>query len=579
MFFTIYSLIKNIKEFHFHIFLNLLVILIASIFEAISIATLFPLLENFSFSNNSNFLSRVVNEIFLFINIPLIFINLFIFFIVINLLKYIFVMFQQFYNRYISSRLVNKFRVYLLSNLVDENLENFKSKKIGDLTSTLTISAQNAGGMIEYVLLSLKSIIFLFAYLFLSLYLSTFFTLIILSTVVIFYFFLIPLFKSANALGTKEKNLLDQMHSFLNDQFLGFRVLKAFNIEDKSKNNFKIISNEYAKNDVRLVVNKIFSYGIFEPLIFLTVSLSLIITYINFDFNISNILIVLLIFSQIIPNLKNLNSNLITIKQLLPHYKSIEKFYKKESHKIQDGLNKSKFNFTNNLNIKNLSFKYNKSDIIFKDLEISIQQNNFIGVVGVSGSGKSTFLDIILGILHPTSGIFVDSLNESHKTLRGLSNEIAFVDQNIFLFNDTIMNNICLNKHYSKESIFDVLKLLNLEDSIKSLPKGLNSIIGDSGINLSIGQKQRLTLARAILTKPKILVLDEFTSALDKQNKTSIVNLIYKLSKNITVICATHDLDILENCDKVILFEKNKQVKIDTFTNLKKHSDLFKNLL
>ena len=200
-------------------------------------------------------------------------------------------------------------------------------------------------------------------------------------------------------------------------------------------------------------------------------------------------------------------------------------------------------------------------------------------MVGVSGSGKSTFLDIILGILQPTSGEFIDSLNNSHKTLRGLKNEIAFVDQNIFLFNDTIMNNICLNKQYNKESIYNVLQLLNLDNVIKNLPQGLETIIGDTGVNLSIGQKQRLTLARAILKNPKILVLDEFTSALDKKNKVAIVDLIHKLNKNITVICATHDLEILENCDKIILFEKNLPIKVDTFDNLRSSSDLFKNLI
>lgn len=488
-------------------------------------------------------------------------------------------MFQQFYNRYLSSRLVNKFRKHILGSLINKELENFKTNKIGDLTSTITISAQNAGGLIEYILLSLKSIIFLFAYLILSLYLSVYFTLLIILIVIIFYLFLIPLFKKAHNLGNNEKKLLDKMHSFLNDQFLGFRVIKAFNIEYKSRMNFSFISNQYAKNDIKLILNKIFSYGIFEPLIFLTVATSLIVTYYFFDFNISNILIVLLIFSQIIPNLKNLNSNLITIKQLIPHYNAIDNYYDKNFSTEVKEFNKIKFSFNRKLTINNISFKYKNSDTIFNNLKVDIYKNEFVGIVGISGSGKSTFLDIILGILNVNSGEFLDDEGLSFKSLKSLSSDIGFVDQNIFLFNDTIFNNICLNNDYSQEQIYKVLDLLNLKELILNLPDGLNTIIGDSGINLSIGQKQRITLARALLKKPKILVLDEFTSSLDNKNKKSIVDLIYKLNKNITIICATHDLDILQNCSKIILFEKNKPVKIDTFNNLKKSSNIFQKLL
>jgi ABC-type bacteriocin/lantibiotic exporter with double-glycine peptidase domain len=178
-----------------------------------------------------------------------------------------------------------------------------------------------------------------------------------------------------------------------------------------------------------------------------------------------------------------------------------------------------------------------------------------LGIAGISGSGKTTLLSIILGLLKPDKGnILVDSIN-IFNNIKAWQAEIGYVPQNLYLIEDTIQNNIALGtleKNVNVDSLNRAINLACLEDLIHELPNGLTTNIGQKGINLSGGQRQRVGIARALYRQPKLLILDEFTNALDKELEEKILKNIYSLKKIVTVIIVSHDSNVLENCDTVV---------------------------
>jgi ABC-type multidrug transport system fused ATPase/permease subunit len=222
----------------------------------------------------------------------------------------------------------------------------------------------------------------------------------------------------------------------------------------------------------------------------------------------------------------------------------------------------SKLPFTNRISVERLSFSYPGTDKqVLTDVSFAIDKGSFIGIVGSSGAGKTTFVDILLGLLPPSGGhILVDGKDLYENTSAWLYN-IAYVPQSIYLIDGTIRENIALGvpeKDISAEKIARVLKMAELYDFVQSLPDGENTNVGERGAKLSGGQKQRIGIARALYNEPTVLILDEATSALDNETEKSITETILKLKGTLTIIAIAHRLSTLEKCDFKIQFEKGK---------------------
>jgi ATP-binding cassette, subfamily B, bacterial PglK len=209
--------------------------------------------------------------------------------------------------------------------------------------------------------------------------------------------------------------------------------------------------------------------------------------------------------------------------------------------------------FDNEINLANISFKYNGSkNFILKNVNLKIKKNSKIAIIGKSGNGKSTLLDLILGVLEPTSGkIFFDNNDILKKSLNH-QKLIGYIPQSIFLFDDNIKNNICFaldNDEIDTRRLENAIKKSALYDFIETLPEGLKTMIGERGVGLSGGQLQRIGIARAIYNDPEILILDEATSALDESIEDDIIKEIFSDNFNKTVIFATHRKRIIKYCD------------------------------
>ena len=218
----------------------------------------------------------------------------------------------------------------------------------------------------------------------------------------------------------------------------------------------------------------------------------------------------------------------------------------------------------NNLEIRNLNFKYEKNDEnILSNLNLSINSGEKIGIVGNSGSGKSTLLKILSGLYEIEDGkIVVNNEDLVNPQIVALRKHIAVVEQEPFLFNDTIYNNIKFGKVSATEKeIFEISEKAHVDEFVNKMPEKYNTQVGNKGNNLSVGQKQRIAIARALLKNPKILILDEATSSIDNFSEKYITETMKNLPKDMIVIIVAHRLSTIKDCDKIFVMDKGSIVE------------------
>ena len=267
---------------------------------------------------------------------------------------------------------------------------------------------------------------------------------------------------------------------------------------------------------------------------------------------------------RLLPAFSSFNNALLTLKKTLPslnHCIKENKFLRiKEKNK-----NKKQIKFNQRIELKNISFSYPKTNKkILNNFSIKIRKGDKIGIIGESGTGKTTLLNIILGLIRPTSGDYLVDNQVSNFSKHFWGDTVGYVPQEIFLLDNTIKKNITFgleDDKIDKELMEKVCKTAQIYKHVQSLPKKFNTIVGEHGHNLSVGQKQRLGIARILYRKPKLIILDEATSSLDYKNEQKFIDDIFNIDSNITIIFVSHKMSALKNCKKIYNLSKRKFIK------------------
>jgi ABC-type multidrug transport system fused ATPase/permease subunit len=290
--------------------------------------------------------------------------------------------------------------------------------------------------------------------------------------------------------------------------------------------------------------------------------------------------------TRIAPAIIRLQQNVISVKSSLsgakPTFELIDELNGvKELEKNETVISTNHIDFSPRVKLSNLKFTYlDAADITIQDISLDISEGKFIAFVGPSGGGKSTLIDLILGLLAPSSGSITISGLKPVDAIKKWPGSIGYVPQDVFIENSTVKENICLGFNPDSvpdQLVWEALQMADLSDFVKGLDGQLSYRISDAGKNLSGGQRQRLGIARALLTKPKIVIFDEATSALDAETENRVSESILKLTGECTVIFIAHRLSVVRSADMIYYIDKGKIVSQGTFDELRKLNADFNN--
>lgn len=404
------------------------------------------------------------------------------------------------------------------------------------------------------------------------------------SIIMIFlYFVLVILFRKPvekNNRAVMENNAI--VESYLKESIDGVETIKSAcaekDIKEKTKNKFDKFMNSVVKSNM---------VGVSQDSLAGAIELigTIVILWIGFSMVINNIITIgslitfyalLAYFTQPIKNLIELQPTIqtaIVAADRLNDILDMQIEHDVEQCKICENFNK--------ISLINVNFRYSNNELTLKNINLNINKGEKVAIVGESGSGKTTLAKLLLKFYEPESGsIIIDDINIKDLSIKNVRKNIAYVNQNTFMFSDTIKNNLKLgNKNISDEEIKRICKICKADEFIKALPMGYDTPVDESGNNLSGGQKQRLAIARALLQKPQILIFDEATSNLDTITEAGIKQTIFNLNSDMTCIIIAHRLSTIKNCDKIYVMENGCIVEYGTHDELIIKNGTYKKLI
>jgi len=373
----------------------------------------------------------------------------------------------------------------------------------------------------------------------------------------------------------------------INEAFLGVKDIKLRGIENKFINRYNKSAKRQAHYYVyQHVVSTIPRY-VLDSLAFGGVVLVMLFL-VNQGNSSQNIIPIVALYAvagyRLIPALQNIYSSIVTLKFNTPALKILTDDLRSDDfHNKYEKVDLPLLKFREGLNLKSVSYKFSNTDqYAINNISINIKPNTTIGIVGSTGSGKTTLVDIILGLLINNSGqLIIDNVELKQSNIHLWQKKIGYMPQNIFLIDDTVSANIAFGLNTDEielDRVINAARVANLHDFIVELPDGYDTKIGEQGARLSGGERQRIGIARTLYNNPEIIVLDEGTSSLDTVTESIVMDAIHSLSDEKTIILIAHRLSTVKDCDIIYLLHDGEIEDFGTYDELIMKSQKFKKM-
>lgn len=477
-------------------------------------------------------------------------------------------------------KLAHKLKVVCYKKLNQLDQTFYQENTIGELNTCLTTDINTIHHNMCFVVKQSMSMLVACAMAIIyCLYINPILTFIILIPTPIIAIISNKYIKNSKKLYNSQRESLSKLNSYIQENIEGNRLVKTFGAEQIEINGFKVKNRDVKKKNID-IKNININYN--NKITILSYSMQILLIIFGGIFVIQGYTTIgeFIIINSLINTIKkpflDLSGLVNDWQQFKIAVQKIKNLLETEP-KIKN-LGKLELNSWNNINFDNVSLKYNQKQII-KNINLNLEPNKTYAFIGKIGSGKSTIGKILLRLIEPSEGkITFDNIPINKYTLKSLRKNIGYVSQTPFLFSDTIANNVAFGiKDLSRKEIIEYLKL-SKADYVLDLPNNIDTIIGENGVNLSGGEKQRLSLARALAKRPSILILDDITSALDFETELEITNNINNLKYECTKIIIAQKILSVKNADIIFVMEGGKIIEYGSHRELLQKDGVYREI-
>lgn len=405
-----------------------------------------------------------------------------------------------------------------------------------------------------------KKVLFIVSHTILALLISWKYTLFVSISGASIFFLLRRYLTESLKLGAGNIFINRQMLKEADDFWTTVKIAKAHNSEEFYFNKFNSTNRKMAANQYRQAKNRAIPQLLFTMAGVVLLVIFIYLAYERMEMPLTSLFVLILLFARIFPQFMSLNSdinNMYSNREAVKSVNRLENELEEREFKIENGH--TEIELRNRLEIRNLTFAYTPGKYLFKNFSASFEAKSITGIMGKSGAGKTTLIDIITGILNPGKSLYVDGLQITEENLPSWRSSIGYLPQDSFFIDGTIRDNLVWDSDLENDNqderdkfIIETLRSVNAEHLIKREKRGLDTYISNYNYHFSGGERQRLALARVLLRKPRLLLLDEATSALDSDSEREIMESLQKLKSDITIIFITHKPTLKSNFDKSV---------------------------
>lgn len=563
---------KYLLKYKFKIITGIFITIIARIFALVApnlIGNSITIIENYLFSNLYEL--EIVKEK-LIINILMIIGSAFLAGVFTFIMRQMLINVSRFIEFDLKNEIYNKYQTL--------SFDFYKNNRTGDLMNRISEDVSKVrmyiGPAIMYTINTIALFTIVITYMINVAPKLTMYTLIPLPVLsyIIYKISIVINFKSKIV-----QEYLSKLTTYTQESFSGVKIIKTYTIEKNINNGLAELASSSRSKNMSLVKTQAW----FFPLMILLIGISNILVvfiggnqYMNNEIELGVLAEFIIYVNMLTWPVATVGWVTSIVQQAEASQKRINQFLNTKSSIV----NKSKIQKSLNgkIEYKKVDFTYPETEInASKNISFCVEKGESLAIMGGIGSGKSTILELLCRIYDPISGeILIDGFNLKEIGFNELRDSIGYVPQSTFLFSETIEKNIKFGKEKAtKTDLENAAKNACIFDDIVSFEDGFNTLLGERGVNLSGGQKQRIAIARAIIKKPKILILDDSLSAVDTETEEKILSNISRISKNITLIIATHRISSAKKCDKILVLENGKVIEYGTHNKLVKNKGYY----